>query len=133
MDSAEEMAAVRTLLVADDDPEVRRIVGSAARKQGLRVIEAEDGERALRLIREEKPDVVVLDIIMPKRDGRDVCRLVRADPAFKDVAIILFTAKDNQSDRVSGLQVGADDYITKPFRIDMLMRRIEHLLWKRQA
>ncbi len=133
MDSAEEMAAIRTLLVADDDPEVRRIVGAAARKQGLRVIEAEDGERALRLIREEKPDVVVLDIIMPKRDGRDVCRLVRADPAFKDVAIILFTAKDNQSDRVSGLQVGADDYITKPFRIDMLMRRIEHLLWKRQT
>ena len=121
----------KTLLVADDDSDIRRIVSTAARKQGMRTIEAEDGERALRLIREEMPDVIVLDVMMPKQDGRDVCRKVRADAATKDIPIIMFTAKDDQADRLVGLELGADDYIAKPFKIDMLMRRIEYLIWKR--
>jgi DNA-binding response OmpR family regulator len=121
----------KTLLVADDDPDIRRIVATAARKQGMRVIEAEDGERALRLIREEKPDIIVLDVMMPKQDGRDVCRKVRSDDETKAIPIIMFTAKDDQADRVMGLELGADDYIAKPFKIDMLMRRVDYLIWKR--
>ena len=120
----------KTILVADDDPEIRRIVATAARKYGLHVLEAEDGERALSLIRAEKPDLVVLDIMMPRRDGRDVCRTVRSEPAIKHIPIILFTARDEQNDRIVGLRLGADDYITKPFSVDLLLRRIRHLLWK---
>jgi DNA-binding response OmpR family regulator len=121
----------RTLLVADDDPEIRRIVAAAAGQRGMRVIEAEDGDRALRLIREELPDVIVLDIMMPKRDGRDVCKAIRAEPKTSEIPIILFTAKDAQSDRLVGLGLGADEYITKPFHIEILMRRVSNLLWKR--
>ena len=121
----------KTLLVADDDPDIRKIVATAARKQGMRVIEAEDGERALRLIREEMPDAIVLDVMMPKQDGRDVCRKVRTDEATKNIPIVMFTAKDDQADRLVGLELGADDYIAKPFKIDMLMRRVEYLIWKR--
>ena len=121
----------KTLLVADDDGDIRRIVSTAARKQGMRTIEAEDGERALRLIREEKPDIIVLDVMMPKQDGRDVCKKVRADAATQNIPIIMFTAKDDQADRLVGLELGADDYIAKPFKIDMLMRRVEYLIWKR--
>jgi DNA-binding response OmpR family regulator len=121
----------KTLLVADDDPDIRKIVATAARKQGMRVIEAEDGERALRLIREEMPDAIVLDVMMPKQDGRDVCRKVRTDEATRNIPIVMFTAKDDQADRLVGLELGADDYIAKPFKIDMLMRRVEYLIWKR--
>jgi len=121
----------KTLLVADDDPDIRKIVATAARKQGMRVIEAEDGERALRLIREELPDAIVLDVMMPKQDGRDVCRKVRTEEATRNIPIVMFTAKDDQADRLVGLELGADDYIAKPFKIDMLMRRVEYLIWKR--
>jgi DNA-binding response OmpR family regulator len=121
----------KTLLVADDDPDIRKIVATAARKQGMRVIEAEDGERALRLIREEMPDAIVLDVMMPKQDGRDVCRKVRTDDKTRNIPIVMFTAKDDQADRLVGLELGADDYIAKPFKIDMLMRRVEYLIWKR--
>jgi DNA-binding response OmpR family regulator len=121
----------KILLVADDDGDVRRIVAMAARQKGMRVIEAEDGERALRLCREERPDLIVLDVMMPKQDGRDVCRKVRTDAAIQHIPIIMFTAKEDQADRLAGLALGADDYITKPFKIDMLMRRVEHLIWKR--
>jgi len=121
----------KTLLVADDDPDIRKLVATAARRQGMRVIEAEDGERALRLIREEMPDAVVLDVMMPKQDGRDVCRKVRIDHATKNIPIVMFTAKEDQADRLVGLELGADDYIAKPFKIDMLMRRVEYLIWKR--
>src|SRR5262245_26175751 len=121
----------KTRLVADDDSDIRRIVATAARRQGMRVIEAEDGEHALRLIREELPDAIVLDVMMPKEDGRDVCRKVRADDKTKEIPIVMFTAKDDQADRLVGLELGADDYIAKPFKIDMLMRRVEYLIWKR--
>jgi len=123
---------MRTILFVDDDPNIHKLLGKIAEKFKMNLIEAFNGHEALTLLKEHEVDLVLLDIMMPQMDGRDVCRLIKSDEKTKNIPVVIFSAKDHQSDRLLGLELGADDYITKPFHLEVLMRKIEHLLESRQ-
>jgi len=114
-------AKKETVIVADDDPRLLRLVQFNLQQAGYRVITAADGNRALRLAENENPDLLLLDVRMPLMDGLEVCRRVRN---FSTVPIIMVTAKDSEEDKVAGLDAGADDYLTKPFGAPELMARV---------
>jgi len=113
------------ILVADDDAQLRAALGLALGMEGYEFIFAEDGESALRQFQAERPDLVVLDIGMPKLDGFTVVERIRSSSA---VPVLILTARDSLNDRVQGLKHGADDYLVKPFAIEELLARIEALL-----
>ncbi len=115
----------RRVLVADDDTKTVDIVRLYLERDGYSVITAHDGGRALAMAREQHPDLVVLDIMMPELDGLDVCRLLRAESS---VPIILLTARTTESDKITGLDLGADDYVAKPFGPGELAARVRALL-----
>jgi two-component system, OmpR family, response regulator RegX3 len=117
------------ILVADDERDLLTTVGYALERDGLEVECVEDGEAALAAARTGAYDIVVLDVMMPKLSGIDVCRILRAE---SDVPILMLTAKDAELDRVLGLELGADDYVTKPFSVAELMSRIRALLRRRE-
>jgi two-component system, OmpR family, alkaline phosphatase synthesis response regulator PhoP len=117
--------ADKKILVADDDPHIRRLIAELLMAEGYKTLLAEDGEEALRICREEHPDLMILDIIMPKMDGMEVCRRLRDETA---APIVFLTAKDDITDLVSGLAIGGDDYITKPFKGAELIARIKAAL-----
>jgi DNA-binding response OmpR family regulator len=119
-----------TLLFADDDTDIQLMMRRVAEKQGYQILQAFDGEEALKLARERLPDLIILDVMMPKMDGRDVCKALRADERTREIPILIFSAKGEQWDRVSGLEVGADDYIDKPFNLDQLLSKVRYQLWK---
>lgn len=102
----------RTILVVDDDPHIRQLLLFALDKAGLETIEAEDGEAALDLAERHRPDLVILDINMPRMDGLEVCRRLRAQG---DTPILFLSSRDDEIDRVLGIELGADDYVVKPF------------------
>lgn len=110
------------VLLADDDPNVREFIRLYFHKQNIELLEACDGKTALELVEKESPDCVILDVMMPEKDGFEVCREIRKD---SDVPIIMLTAKDEELDRVLGLELGADDYITKPFSPRELVSRMK--------
>jgi len=118
---------VARVLVVDDDLTVREVLTTYLRARGHAVVEAGDGVEALRLVRADQPDLVVLDVLLPGMDGREVCRRLRA---MGDIPIIMLTALGLEADRVHGLEIGADDYVGKPFsprelalRVDSVVRR----------
>jgi DNA-binding response OmpR family regulator len=121
------------ILFVDDDPNIHRLLLRIAEKFNFQIIEAFNGQEALEKIRESSVDLVLLDIMMPHMDGRDVCKRMKDDPKTKDIPVIIFSAKSNQSDRLLGFELGADDYITKPFHLEVLMRKIEYFLSERRA
>ncbi len=104
-----------TVLVADDEPHLLRLVKFRIERDGHRVITATDGDTALELARREKPDLCVLDVMMPKRSGFDVLRELRSDPELMGMKVIMLTARAQDADVDAGFTLGADDYITKPF------------------
>jgi two-component system, OmpR family, alkaline phosphatase synthesis response regulator PhoP len=104
-----------TILVADDEPNIVRQLSFVLDRVGLRVIVASDGEDALRLVREARPKVVLLDVMMPRMNGYEVCGAIKSDPELRDTYVALLTAKSQESDREKGLAAGADEYIVKPF------------------
>jgi len=113
------------LLVVDDEQAITDLLEYNLRRNGYRVVVAHDGRQALRLAQAEQPDLVILDLMLPGLDGLDVCRaLQRASP----VPIIMLTARDEEVDRVVGLELGADDYVTKPFSVRELMARVKAVL-----
>ena len=118
------------ILVVDDEPKVARLARDYLEKNGFRVIIAADGQSALTIARREKPDLVVLDLMLPHIDGREVCRILRRE---SDVPIIMLTALSEEIDQVTGLEIGADDYITKPFSIRTLIARVRALLRRTQG
>ena len=113
------------ILVVDDDPDILKLLGVALRLDGFRVIAASDSGEALQMVREERPALVVLDIMMPGVDGYTVCRTVRG---FSDVPIVMLTAKGGVDDIVHGLDLGADDYVVKPFNVNELAARVKRVL-----
>ena len=113
------------MLVVDDDPNMVSMLRRTLGFEGYRVSTAEDGESALRTAERERPDVVVLDVMLPGIDGLDVCRRLRSR---HDVPILLLTARGSVPDRVAGLDAGADDYLPKPFAVDELLARVRALL-----
>jgi DNA-binding response OmpR family regulator len=113
------------ILVVDDEPKVARLARDYLEKNGFRVTSAADGQSALTIARREKPDLVILDLMLPHIDGREVCRILRRE---SDVPIIMLTALSEEIDQVTGLEIGADDYITKPFSVRALVARVRALL-----
>jgi len=111
----------RTILVVEDEPTLRETLAEALETDGFRVLTAADGREALTRFRAERPDLVLLDLILPELSGVEVCRILRAESG---VPIIMLTAKDSELDKVVGLELGADDYVTKPFSIRELTARI---------
>lgn len=119
------------LLIADDEPHIRMLLEQTLEEledQGVTLLVAADGEQALALIRSERPEVVFLDVMMPRLNGFDVCAAVKADPALSGVAVVLLTAKGQESDREKGREAGADLYLTKPFDPDELQATALRLL-----
>jgi two-component system alkaline phosphatase synthesis response regulator PhoP len=116
------------ILVVDDDKEIVRLVRAYLEQAGYQVFVAYDGEMALHTIRAERPDLVVLDLMLPGRDGWDITRIVRADPTLAGIPIIMLTARVEDTDRIVGLELGADDYITKPFNPREVVARARAVL-----
>ena len=110
------------ILVVDDEEPIAKILDFNLRKEGYDVIVANDGEKAVELAFSEDPDLILLDLMLPKKDGMEVCREVRAQ---KNIPIIMLTAKNSEIDKVLGLEFGADDYVTKPFSTRELMARVK--------
>jgi two-component system phosphate regulon response regulator PhoB len=121
-------AAMTTILVVDDEPSILELVRFTLEDADVRVVEASDGAEALILARRVKPDLVLLDVQMPRLDGLEVCRQLRREPAFGRTPIIMLTAAGQQADRDRGLGAGADEYLTKPFSPLALLALVEALL-----
>jgi len=121
------------ILVVDDEPDAVELVAFNLTKAGFEIIAAEDGVEALAKARELLPDAIVLDLMIPKMDGLEVCRNLRRDPATASIPVIMVTAKGAEMDRVLGLELGADDYLTKPFSPRELVLRIKKTIQPRQA
>ncbi len=118
-----------TILVVDDDPYIASVVGRGLRFEGFSVQTATDGQAALRIARDDPPDLVILDVMLPGVDGLNVCQRLRR---VSNVPILMLTARDSVSDRIAGLNSGADDYLVKPFDFDELLARVRALLRRAQ-
>ncbi len=116
------------ILVVEDDQTLRHNLVEKLRSEGFNVIVAEDGEIGLQKIRSDLPDLIVLDIMLPKLDGLSICRMVRHDPATARIPIIAITARSNEVDKIVGLESGADDYIVKPFGLGEFLARVRAVL-----
>ncbi len=116
------------ILVVDDDKQIARLIRSYLEQAGYQVVVAYDGETALHALRREAPDLVVLDLMLPDRDGWDVTRTVRSDPALAATPIIMVTARVEDTDKIVGLELGADDYVSKPFNPRELVSRVRAVL-----
>ena len=122
------MMKARNVLVVDDEPDIVELVSYNLKKEGFEVSTASDGEEALNRIRKDGFDFLVLDLMLPGIQGMELCRILRNDPKTKNLPIIMLTAKGEELDRVLGLEIGADDYITKPFSPRELVARVRAVL-----
>jgi len=118
----------KRVLVVDDEPDLVELVSYNLKKEGFLVSSASDGEEALKKIRGEKPDLVVLDLMLPGIQGMELCRIIRKDPRTENLPIIMLTAKGEEMDKVVGLEIGADDYLAKPFSPRELIARVKAIL-----
>ncbi|MBK8752500.1 MAG: response regulator [Candidatus Competibacteraceae bacterium] len=116
------------ILVVDDEPNIVLSLEFLMKQAGFQVRTASDGEAALAAIAAEPPDLVLLDVMMPRKNGYEVCQAIRANPAWKNTRIIMLTAKGREVEREKGLALGADDYITKPFSTQEVVERVRELL-----
>jgi DNA-binding response OmpR family regulator len=121
-----------SVLIVDDDPSIIKVLRGYFEQAGWAVLAAHDGGTALRLLRQERPDLLVLDLMLPDRDGWEMTRSIRADPALAATPIIMLTARVEDSDKIVGLELGADDYITKPFNAREVVARVRALLRRAQ-
>lgn len=116
------------ILVAEDDPDIAELLAHYLQRAGFEAELVSSGRDALRRLRKAPPDVLLLDIMLPELDGLEVCRAVRSDPATASIPVIMVTARGEESDRIVGLELGADDYITKPFSPNEVIARVRALL-----
>ena len=121
------------ILVVDDEIYIVHILDFSLGMEGYEVVTALDGEQAVERAHAEKPDLIVLDIMMPKLDGYETCKLLKGDPATRDIPVILLSAKGRNIDQKIGFEAGADDYITKPFSPRKLVERINTILGQNDA
>ncbi|MBI4690450.1 MAG: response regulator [Nitrospirae bacterium] len=122
------MADLQKILVVDDEPDIVELVSYNLGKEGFRVSAALDGEEALNKIRKEQFNLIILDLMLPGLQGVELCRIIRNDPAIASIPIIMLTAKGEEVDKILGLELGADDYITKPFSPRELVARVKAVL-----
>ena len=119
--------APKKILIADDEPDILEIINYNLSREGYQVTTAKDGDEALAKAKIIKPDLIILDIMMPKKNGVEVCELLRSKPPFKDTLIIFLTALSDESSHVKGLETGADDYISKPVSPKVLLSKVNSL------
>ena len=120
------------ILIVEDEISIRQLVKYNLEKEGYQVLDAEDGVRGLKMARSEKPDLLLLDLMLPQMDGLEVCRNLKGNPASAALPIIMLTAKSEEIDKVIGLELGADDYMTKPFSPRELIARVKAVLRRSQ-
>ena len=121
------------LLIADDDPEILTMLSLRLSKKGYEIVEAVDGVQTLRLAREKQPDVVILDVMMPRKNGWEVAREMRSDPALREVGIVMLTAIGEKVNEMTSPLYGADEYLDKPFDFAELETRIKRVLASQQS
>jgi two-component system alkaline phosphatase synthesis response regulator PhoP len=126
------MAQKERILVVDDDKDITRLIRSYLEKAGFDVLTAYDGATAVTLLRHERPDLIVLDLMLPDMDGWDITRLIRRDERLQNMLILMLTARVEDTDKIVGLEIGADDYITKPFNPAEIVARVRAHLRARQ-
>ena len=117
----------RKILIADDEPDILEIIQYNLVKEGYESFTAKDGEDALTKAKSTRPDMIILDIMMPKKTGVEVCEILRSQPSFKDTLIIFLTALNDEGSHIKGLEIGADDYVTKPVSPKVLISRVNAL------
>lgn len=127
------VTTMQQILVVDDDKDIVRLVRAYLEKAGFQVLTAYDGATALHILRHDKPTLLVLDLMLPDADGWDITRLVRSDPGLAQTPIIMLTARVDDTDKIIGLELGADDYITKPFNPREVVARVRSVLRRSQG
>jgi two-component system, OmpR family, alkaline phosphatase synthesis response regulator PhoP len=120
-------AKTKKILIADDEPDILEILEYNLSSEGYHVIKAKDGDEALELARKEKPDLIVLDVMMPRKTGMEVCNILRSQQEFANTLIIILTALSDESNHVKGLEMGADDYVNKPISPKVFISRVNAL------
>lgn len=120
--------AEEKILIVDDEKNIRELISYNLKKEGYKILIADNGIDALKLVKEERPDLVLLDLMLPGMNGLDVCKEIRKNPNISSTPIIIISAKSEEFDKVLGLELGADDYITKPFSIRELAARVKVIL-----
>ena len=123
----------RRILIVDDEKDIVDLVAFNLEKEGFETLKAFDGEKALDTIRRKTPQLVILDLMLPGIQGLEVCRAIRRDPSTALIPVIMLTAKGDEVDKIVGLEMGADDYITKPFSVKELLARVKAVLRRAQA
>ena len=118
----------KRILIVDDEPNIVLSLEFLMKKNGYEVETATDGDQAMDAVEQQKPDLMLLDVMMPRKDGYQVCQLLRGREEFKDVRIVMLTAKGRDVEREKGLSLGADDYITKPFSTQDVVDKVSELL-----
>jgi DNA-binding response OmpR family regulator len=131
MSAVESPSSAPTILVADDEEDLRELVAYRLTRSGYEVVAAVDGQEAFQLARERPPDLMVLDVMMPRLDGYELTRRLRAEESLRSIPVILLTARSQDSDVSRGFEVGADDYLKKPFNPDELLARVRAVLGRR--
>jgi two-component system alkaline phosphatase synthesis response regulator PhoP len=121
-----------TICIVEDEEDIREILEIQLKREGYTAITADTGEKGLRLIREHVPQLVLLDVMLPGMDGFDVCRALRSEKSTREIPVIMLTARGEEADVVTGLEIGADDYITKPFSPRVVISRIKSVLRRGQ-
>ncbi len=121
------------VLIAEDERDIRELITFTLRYAGHEVIQAANGEEALALTREAVPDLIMMDVRMPKMTGYEACRLIKADDKIKHIPVVFLSAKGQETEIQTGLEVGAADYILKPFAPDQLIKRVSEILGRKAA
>ncbi len=125
---ADGIKCMSKILIVDDEQDIVELLSYNLEKEGFSTAKAYDGEAALGLVHSEKPDLVILDLMLPKMNGLDVCKAIRRNPETANLPIIMLTAKGDEVDKIIGLEIGADDYVTKPFSVKELIARVRTIL-----
>lgn len=125
--------AKESILVVEDEDDIRELLRYNLAKEGYQVTGSASGEEALKAVKAARPDLMVLDLMLPGMDGLEVCRSLKQDPQTRNLPIVMLTAKGEEADIVAGLELGADDYITKPFSLRVLLARLRAVLRRRSA
>lgn len=122
------MGKAKKIVVAEDNPDMRKILSMRLEINNYLVIMAEDGEVALEKVKQERPDLLILDLMMPKMNGFEVCRMLKFDDKYKNIPIIVLSSLDQQQDREKAIENGADAYFIKPFDLELLLSKIKSLI-----
>jgi len=125
--------ASQTILVVEDEPDIRKLVQYNLVQERFKVLEAEDGEQALKILQRDKPSLVILDLMLPGLSGLELCKILRERPQTAQLPILMLTAKAGETDKVLGLEMGADDYLVKPFSPREMVARVRAILRRSEA